>query len=183
MPVLEAAVAEEKAETESVRPRAKRRAAEAASLARWRWKAAIETHRQARITALQRELAAEGADPDEPLPATTKPRTPTAPPPAPTTPEEKDFRRNVARRLVSAWVEAWDAKKPDAREYLESALWNVAGFRQVGQPGEQTKFDGRYHEGAPGLFTGDAVRFARPGWVLEEEDDREYVVLKALVTK
>jgi hypothetical protein len=185
VPVLEAALAEEKVESEKrAAEAAKRREAETASLAALkRWEAAIEAHKQARIAALRRELAAEGADADEPLPATPKPRAPTAPPPAPTTPEEKDFRRNVARRLVSAWVEAWDAKKPDAREYLESAIWNVAGFRQVGQPEEQTKFDGRYHEGAAGLFPGDAARIVRPGWVLEEEDDREYVVLKALLAK
>jgi hypothetical protein len=65
---------------------------------------------------------------------------------------------------------------------MESALWNVKGFRLIGEPGQRTSFDGRYHDGDPGLFTNDPVQVARPGWVLDEADGGEYVVLKARVT-
>jgi len=71
----------------------------------------------------------------------------------------------------------------EAREFLESAIWNINGFKPVGEVGQRLSFDGRYHEGGSNLFTGDLVKIVRPGWLFEEADDSEYVVLKAQVSK
>jgi hypothetical protein len=94
-----------------------------------------------------------------------------------------DFRRQMARRLVSSWVEAVEANKPEAREFLEAAIWNISGFRMIGEVGQSLNFDGAFHEGEAGLFTNDRVRVLRPGWVLEEQDGNEYIVVKAQVAK
>jgi len=185
VPLLEAAMTAEKTASETRAKEAeKQRATEAASLAALeQWKLLLQERKRQRIDALKQELAAEGVEPEERTPQPpTKPTKP-APSLAPPDAEDVGFRRNVARRLVSSWVDAWDANKPDAREFLESAIWNVSGFRLVGEIGQRLSFDGRYHEGGPGLFTNDVVRIVRPGWVLEEADDHEYVVLKAQVTK
>jgi hypothetical protein len=195
-PLLEEAVAAEKAEAEERAREARRhREAEAASLAAIeRWKTLLLDHKRQRVAALQKELAAEGVEvevPAIPVKPAAAPPPPAAPAsrseptrlPLPTDEEDVGFRRNVARRLVSSWVDAWEAKKPEAREFLEAAIWNVSGFRQEGEVGQGLKFDGAYHEGGAGLFTGDAVKVIRPGWVLEEADDRVYVVLKAQVAK
>ncbi|HEV3437557.1 MAG TPA: hypothetical protein VG122_09360 [Gemmata sp.] len=185
VPLLEAAMTAEKTASETRAKEAeKQRANEAASLAALeQWKLLLQARKKQRIDALKQELVAEGTEPEEPTPQPpTKPTKP-APSLAPTDAEDVNFLRNVARRLVSSWVDAWDANKPDAREFLESAIWNVSGFRLVGEVGQRLTFDGRYHEGGPGLFTNDVVRIVRPGWLLEEADDREHVVLKAQVTK
>lgn len=184
VPLLEAAMAAEKTEAETRAKEAeKQRAAEAAALAALeKWKVLLLERKQRRINALKQELVAEGSEPEElilPQPKETK----SSPSKMPTDSDDIGFRRNIARRLVSSWVDAWDANKPDAREFLESAIWNVSGFKPVGEVGQKLSFDGRYHEGGPGLFTNDIVRIERPGWVLEEANDHEYVVLKAKVTK
>jgi hypothetical protein len=189
VPILDAAVADEKIESElRVKEAEKQRKAEAASLAALeRWKILLQQRKKLRIEGLKRELSAEGEDIEasnsnvptqsiEPSTGSTTTHTPNQP-------EDIGFRRNIARRLVSSWVDAWNANKPDAREFLESAIWNVSGFRVVGEVDQRLHFDGRYHEGGTGLFTNDIVRIVRPGWVLEEGDDREYVVLKAQVAK
>lgn len=197
-PLLSAAVAAEKAEAET-RAReaeAQRQAERAAREALERWVALLEQRRAERIEMLRRELIAEGErNIDVPQPGVAKSiAQPSPKPPAeekshprpltfPREEEDIGFRRNVARRLVSAWVDAWEAKKPDAREFLEAAIWNVSGFRPIGEAGQALSFDGTYHEGGPGLFTGDRARVERPGWVLDEADEREYVVLKARVAK
>jgi hypothetical protein len=188
VPLLEAANAAEKIEAETrAREAEKQRAAEAASLAALeRWKSLLLERKKQRIDALRNELAAEGAEVDLPLPPSPKPSKPAngpTPLALPSDAEEVAFRRNVARRLVSSWVDAWDKSKQEAREFLESAIWNISGFRQVGEMGQRLSFDGRYHEGGAGLFTGDVVQIIRPGWVLEEADDCEYVVLKAQVSQ
>lgn len=185
--LMEKAVAAEKIELAThAKEVEKQRAAEAASLAALeRWKQLLEERKKQRIEALQRELQAEGAEPEPTIPkqvvaATNKAVNPLS---VPESSEDIAFRRNVARRLVSSWVDAWDSNKREAREFLESAIWNVSGFRQVGEAGQRLSFDGRYHEGGAGLFTNDPVKVSRPGWVLEEGNDSEYVVLKALVAK
>jgi len=187
VPLLEAAMTAEKTASETRAKEAeKQRATEAASLAALeQWKLLLQERKRQRIEALKQELEAEGAEPEEatPQPPTKLVKPAVAASLAPTDAEGVSFLRNVARRLVSSWVDAWDTNKPDAREFLESAIWNVSGFRLVGEVGQRLSFDGRYHEGGPGLFTNDVVRIIRPGWVLEEADDHEYVVLKAQVTK
>jgi hypothetical protein len=188
-PLLEEAVAAEKAEQEvRVAAAAKRRAAEvAAQEALERAKQLIEQRQQNRLTALRREWEAEGQKASE-LPA---PAQPAAKPAsagergsaaAPRTPEETDFRRDVANQLASAWAATWETNKPDAREFLESAMWNINGLRLIGEAGQRTAFSGRYHDSVPGVFSGDEVRVVRPGWALDEEKG-EFVVLKALVAK
>ena len=194
LPLLKEAVAAEKVEAEArLHATERQRELEEASLAALElWKTLVKDRKRQRIEAMQRELAAEGAEDD--IPITRRPVAPTdvAPPRFKPTPRplafptddgDIDFRRNVARRLVSAWVDAWDANNPKARDFLDSAIWNVTGFRLIGETGQTVEFDGQYHEGGPGLFSGDSARVVRPGWVLDEGDDREYVVLKAFVEK
>ncbi len=146
------------------------------------WQRLLDVRRAARIEAMKKEFALEGQTVDVPNQDVKSRTTPTPLPPA-ATEDEKDFRRQVARRLVSSWLEAVDGGKAEAREFLEAAIWNIDGLRQIGEPDEATKFDGLYHEGIADVFTGDAVKIARFGWILDEADDKEYVVLKAAVTK
>jgi hypothetical protein len=100
--------------------------------------------------------------------------------PGPTTDEEKDFRRDVANQLVASWRAAWDAKKDEPRDYIESAMWNISGLRLFGEVGARIPFDGRYHECNTPVSSGQSVQVLRPGWVLDESE-RDYVVLKTLV--
>jgi hypothetical protein len=118
--------------------------------------------------------------PEAPAPKPTKPEaTDTAP--KLRTEEETDFRRYECDRLAAAWRDAWDANKDEGRDYLETAMWNIRGFRMIGEVGATVEFDGRYHESdASGL--GGPVTIARPGWMLKE-DEGNYVALKAAVTK
>jgi hypothetical protein len=188
LPLYEEAVAAEKVEAEArIATAAKRREREEATrqaLARW-LEVTAQRQRQ-RVDALRRELEAEGEKAPPPASAThTAEVQPSRSPVSQLTPEtaeDRDFRRQVARRLVSSWLDTWEMNKPDARQFLETAIWNLSGFRLVGEPGEQATFDGALHEGPAGVFTGDAVRVVRPGWVLEEDDGREYRILKALVS-
>lgn len=142
------------------------------------------------VTVAKMEAAIEAPDAtadDEP-PATlpqpnAKPATKsTGTAPEPRTDEEKDFRRYTAERLASAWRDAWDEKKDEGRDYLETAIWNIRGMKMIGEAGAKVAFDGRLHEcGAP-VFTNGAVRVVRPGWLLKV-DDEDYVALKAAVEK
>jgi hypothetical protein len=189
VPLLEAATTAEKKEAEArLKEAEKQRVAEAASLAALEmWKALLQERKKQRIDTLKRELAAEGEEVEMVLPLQPKVPSKEAPKSAPLQfPEDEEdtsFRRNVARRLVSSWMEAWEKNKVDAREFLESAIWNISGFRPIGEIGQRLSFDGHYHEGSAGLFTGDIVKIIRPGWLLEEANDSEYVVLKAQVTQ
>ncbi|MBN9122718.1 MAG: hypothetical protein J0I06_26835 [Planctomycetes bacterium] len=190
-PLLEEAIATEKAESEArVAAAAKRRATEEATeKALDRAKELIRQRRQNRIDAIKREWEAEGESAPE-LPAhKPAPEPAMAPQPEPKaagstqlpkTSEERDFRRNVADQLAASWRAAWDAKKDEPRDFLESAMWNVSGLKLVGEPGASLAFDGRYHESKSPVSSGESVRVARPGWALEE-DERDYVVLKAVV--
>ena len=184
LPVLEEAAAAERAETEARLASSKkhRDAEEASRKAIVRWLEVQDERRKDRIAALLKELEIEGAkaDPPRPSPAATQPPAAKS---APATAAERSFCRDTADQLTTAWRAAWDDNKAEARDYLESAIWNISGLRAVGEVGQKTTFDGRLHEGAAGLFTGDAVNIVRPGWVLEEDEDREYVALKAVVEK
>jgi hypothetical protein len=178
LPLLEAAVAAEKQEREAEAARLeKRRKAEAASLeALERWKAVLQARRQDEIAWVKRQMAALGVEPE----VASRSKEPTV---GPVTKDDYAFRRDVANQLASSWKATWDPDRPEVRDYLESAMWNVRGLTMIGEAGEQTSFNARYHEGGPGVFHDDPVRITRPGWKLEEGDDADYVALKAQVEK
>jgi hypothetical protein len=189
-PLLEEAVATEKAESEArVVVAAKRRTAEeAAKKALERAVQLFEERRQNRLDALRREWDAEGESASElPEPKTAvapaKPASPAATGSAPKlkTEEETDFRRYECDRLAAAWRDAWDANKDEGRDYLETAMWNIRGFRMIGEVGATVEFDGQYHESSTPVLSGP-VTIVRPGWMLKEEEGN-YVALKAAVTK
>jgi hypothetical protein len=145
-----------------------------------------EEHFQLKRDAIRRQWEALGGDlkeltEHEPTPKRKKGSiADTDEAPEPNTPEERDFRRYETDRLAAAWREAWDAKKDEGREYLETAMWNIRGFRMIGEVGAELPFDGRRHESTTSVFTDDSVRVVRPGWLLKTDDD-EYIALKALV--
>jgi hypothetical protein len=188
-PLLEEAITAEKAEQEArIAAAEKRRAAEeAAKKALERAMQLFEARRQNRLDAIKREWEAEGESASDLLPHNPQPgREPVAArsnsAPEPRTGEEKDFRRSETDRLAAAWRDAWDAKKAEGRDYLEAAMWNIRGLRMIGEVGAKVAFDGRYHESASSVFTGDPVTFVRPGWLLKENEG-DYVALKAAVEK
>lgn len=184
LPLLEEAIAAEKAEQEArIAAATKRKAAEETSRkALERAIQLLDTRRQARVEALRRELEAEGESTEEVvLPLRIEPtlhKTPVAP----TTTEENDFRRDVAKQLAASWRATWEMNKPEVREFLESAMWNINGLKLIGEVGERIAFSGKLHESIPGVFNNDTVRIVRPGWVLDE-DAGEFVVLKAVIEK
>ncbi|MBP3954046.1 hypothetical protein J8F10_01875 [Gemmata sp. G18] len=186
-PLLEEAIAAEQASRQAREEEAaKRRAAEEASLkALERAQKLIAERQQARVAELLRLLEIEGQKPPEPAPRPTSVEP--APQPksvstVPETAEDKDFRRDVAAQLASSWRATWEMNKPDAREFLESAMWNISGFKLVGEVGQRVAYSGRTHESVAGVFGGDQVKVVRPGWALDE-DAGEFVVLKAVVEK
>jgi hypothetical protein len=183
VPVLKEAQAAAQAEAEARLAAAeKRRVLEEASLkAAEQWKHLIADRRKDRIAALLRELEIEGAKAEAPAPAAPPRPAAKSEPTKPATPADHGFRRDAADQLTSAWRAAWDDGKADAREYLESAIWNISGFRTIGEVGQRVPFDGRLHECRTGVSTGESVRVVRPGWLVEDEHNREYIPLKALV--
>jgi hypothetical protein len=185
IPLVEDAIAAEKTEREErVAAAAKRREAEVSQLrALDRLKELIEQGHRQRIEGLQRELAAEGARPAAVTPAPPPPKEPPRTAPAkPETREDISFRRDVAGRLVATWLESFRLNKPEGRLFLETAMGNMGGFRQVGEEGDRIPFDGKYHEADVGVSTGTPVRVVRPGWVLEEEDGGEHRLVTARVS-
>ncbi len=100
----------------------------------------------------------------------------------PKTEDEKDFRRDVADQLTAAWRDACDAGKDEGREYLEAAIWNIRGMKQLARWGVRSPSTGCSTRARTRCFTGDAARVVRPGWSLSI-DDENYVPLKALVEK
>lgn len=177
LPVLEASIAEEKAEAaEREAKQARQRELEiAAEAAIKRWLELSGVRKEERIASLKRQLAAEGASSE---PVVEKPVGP-----APTTPGDHSFRRSVAVQLVASWRATFSPDRPEIREFIESAIWNVRGMKVIGEPGEAVEFDGRLHEGPAGLFTGNPAKIVRPGWLIEEGGDAEFVVQKAHVEK
>jgi hypothetical protein len=189
-PLLEAAVAAEKGEHEArIEAATKRRIAEeAAKQALEKAIQLLEERRRNRLDALKRLWEAEGGQASE-LPVHVSPPPTTAAPDArsrlraePTNGDERDFRREVVHQLAAAWRAAWDANKHEARDYLESALWNISGLRLLGEPNQRVAYNGREHDSVPGVGPGDPVRIVRSGWALEETAG-EYVVLKAVIEK
>lgn len=186
LPMLEEAIAAEKAEQEAklAAVTKRREAEEATRKALEQWLALQQLQREQRLNALTRELLAEGGKVPEmpqPAPAPEGNHKPAVLKPA--SADDAAFRRQVARRLVSSWLEAVEANKAEAKQYLETAIWNVSGFKPVGEAGEQVAFDGALHESDDGVSTGSPVRVERPGWLLEEEDGRDYLVLPARVKR
>lgn len=189
IPLLEEAVATEKAEQEArIEAAKKRREAEAAALAALeRAKALFEERRRNRLDALRREFEIEGGKPSElpapvarPEPRPVAPTSSAAVVPEPKTDEERDFRRYTADRLAAAWRDAWNDGKTEGRDYLETAIWNIRGMKMIGEAGQQVAFDGRVHESEQSAAPGDALTVLRPGWLLKT-DDEDYVALKAMV--
>ncbi len=183
LPELEAAVTAARAEADArVAAAAKRREREEASRAALtQWLALLDRRQQDRLDALRREFEAEGGRAtDLPTPA---PRPATAEPLAPQTPEEHGFRREVIRRLAAAWREAVELGREEPARFLEAGIGNVRGVRQVGDTGETVRFDGQAHEADEGVSTDTPVRVVRPGWAIDEADDRQVVILKAKVAR
>jgi hypothetical protein len=179
LPVYEAAVAAEAAEAEARRAAAARRREreEASREALERWLRLTTQRKQQRIDALLTELAAEGWR----APAGPAPPATAQPHPRPQSREDASFRREVAGRLVSAWLESYRLNKPEGRLFLETAMGNVSVLRQIGEEGERLPYDGKYHEADSPVPAGGPVRVVRPGWVLEEEDG-EYRLVAAKVS-
>ncbi len=142
----------------------------------------LEDRRRSRIARLQRELEAEGERAEVTLLQGQNNLAPTQAAATPQTEADADFRRDVAKQLAASWRATWELNKPEVREFLESAMWNINGLRLVGEPGERVTYNGRQHESLAGVFGGDSVRLTRPGWVLDEPAG-EFVVLKAVVVK
>jgi hypothetical protein len=177
VPLLEAASAEEKTEREARwAEAARRKQKEDESLAALeRTKAIIEDRRTARIASLKKELEIEGAGGQ-----TVTTAAPQAGLPRPQTPEDFDFRRQAARRLVSSWLEACRMGKAEARQFLETAIGNMTAIRQLGEEGERVPFDGARHKADRPVRDGETVTIARPGWVLDDERG-EYLLAPAQV--
>jgi hypothetical protein len=183
----EIAAAEELAERTARAERdAKRHAAEVASIAAAeKWVAITRQRHAAEVADLKARLAWYGvsvsqpdseAAPTLPIANTVRERRP-----EPESHEDLSFRRDVATQLASSWRETWNPDRPDVRDFLESAMWNVSGLKLIGEAGESTAFDGRLHVCDAAISTGDSVRVVRPGWILQEGEDAEHVVLKAVV--
>lgn len=181
-PVLARAVERKQIEAaervEAERRRAERMEASRAALERCM--AHLKALQAGRVKELTELLLAAGG---------TVPKSPPAPlpsqnlPPKPSSDEDRDFRRDVAERLVSSWRDAVNMKKDEARRFLETALDNISGLRRMGEEGDEVQFDASVHENIPGLSIGHLVRVTRSGWALEEDDGREYVIQKAQVAK
>lgn len=186
-PLLEEAIAAEKAEQEArIAAAAKRKAAEeAAKKALARALELFDERRKNRLDALKREWEAEGERATDLPPLRERTETGTGGgeiAPEPKTTEEKDFRRDVTKQFAETWRAAWKENKHEGRDYLESAMWNVSGLKMIGEADSLTAFDGRYHECGTPTFTGDPVKIVRPGWMLEEGEG-DYVAIKAVVEK
>jgi hypothetical protein len=184
LPEYEAAVAAEKAEAEAraKEAEARREREERAKQAMVRWLELGEQRKKQRVEALLAELKAEGwAEAGGGNGPVVPP--PPRPPLAPATPEEKGFRREVIRRLAAQWREAVEDRRDEPARFMEAGIGNVRGVRQIGAAGEATKFDGEFHEADEGVSTGAPVRVERPGWLIDEDDDRQHVILKAKVSR
>jgi hypothetical protein len=181
-PLLARAVERKEAETaervEAERKRAERREASRAALERCM--AHLKSLQAGRVKELTELLLAAGGAVPKLTPA---PPPSQKLPPKPSSEEDRDFRRDVAERLVSSWRDAVNMKKDEARRFIETALDNISGLRRMGEEGDEVQFDASLHEDIPGLPTGHLVKVTRSGWALEEEGDREYVIQKAQVAK
>lgn len=96
--------------------------------------------------------------------------------------EDKAFQRATADQLAASWRAAFDGNKAEGLEFIESAIWNIAGMKQKGEVGASAAFEPQYHECPTPVSTGASVTVVRPGWVLEESSG-DYVPLKVLVKR
>jgi len=139
-----------------------------------RWEDGAERRKLSRIAELQRELAELGGA-TATTPATTRPT------PAPAPKDAKEFVRQEARRLVSAWADAVRLGKAEAQLALEVVLGNLSAMEQIGEIEDVTPFDPIHHECDTAVSSGSPVSVVRPGWRLVEDGGAEYVVAKAKV--
>ncbi len=189
-PLLAEAVRRHEAETaakvEAERKRAERLAASQAALQRCMdHLAKLHTGRVSELTAMLMAAGGSAPKPGElpkPVPVTSG-GSQHRKLPEPATAEDRDFRQDVAERLVSSWRDAVQLKKDEAQRFLETALDNISGLRRIGEDGEQVPFDGAVHQSIPGVFTDTPVKITRSGWALEQGDGPEYVIEKAQVTR
>ncbi|MEO2088780.1 MAG: hypothetical protein ABGY75_04670, partial [Gemmataceae bacterium] len=147
-----------------------------------RYKQTLDTRRANRIAELKRELAElSGTAVPNPSPAPTPPTERPKPTPTPAPKDAKEFVRQEARRLVSAWVDAIRLGKKEGQHLLEVVLGNLSAMSQIGEEGEKVQFDPSAHESDGNISRGSPVTITRPGWELAEDDDARYVVAKARV--
>ncbi len=172
------AEAGERAKREADRRERERQAVEAME----RYKRSLDTRQQNRIAELKRELAALGGKEDPVSPTTPAPRPAERPGPTPAPKDAKEFVRQEARRLVSAWVDAIRLGKKEGQHLLEVVLGNLSAVSQIGEEGEAVSFDPSVHESDGNISRGSPVTITRPGWELTEDGDARYVVAKARVT-
>ncbi len=88
----------------------------------------------------------------------------------------------LARQVSSSWNQLHDELTPAERDQMHAALAH-AGVQVRGTAGEPVKFDGRYHEGPAGHFTGDDTTLTRPGLVHVGPDGRETIMVKGKAEK
>lgn len=162
----------EEADREAKRRREDAEREAAVEDAHHRWREGRERRKRARIAELRTELAELGGSP---------PVVGMRPAPQPAPKDAKEFVRQEARRLVSAWADAVRLGRTEAERALEVVLGNLSAMKQVGEVGEATMFAPVHHECETAISTGAAVEVVRPGWVLVEEGQSEYVVAKARV--
>jgi len=181
-PLLKAAVQRLTAETER-RVLAERKSMELRAASRAALTRCLEQLDQlgrARVEELRELLlTAGGTLPDEQPVSDHR----SAPQSKPVTDDDRDFRRDVAERLVSSWRDAVRYNKIEAKGYLETAIGNVGAMRRIGDEGETVSFDRESHADAPGLSPKDRVKVTRSGWRLDIDEDRYYVIEKAIVAK
>jgi hypothetical protein len=180
LPVLKDAEKQQKIDDEAeVAAARKRKEREEASLAALEeWKATVARVQARRVETLKQLFAAEGvAVPDPPR----KPGAHEPPPEKPRTAEDRDFRRDVVERLVSAWLYHLRQNNQEVATAFERALRAISGVVRVGEAGNEVAFDGRIHECERGVSDGAPVRVVRPGWVFE--DDRGPPIQRVLVER
>lgn len=170
-PLLDEAVAakevEQRAQDEAFRAQAAAKAANQAALER-----AVELGRQDKqneIDSLLRRWEALGQKQDD-LPAPEPEPAPSAHPrPTSVGTVATEGVREVAERLVSAWLYNTRHNKVEAATALERVLRGIDGIGPIGNVNEEVRFDGRLHECERGVSDGEPVRVIRPGWEIEGE--------------
>lgn len=168
------AEAGERAKREAERRERERLAVEAME----RYKRSLDTRQTNRIAELKRELAALGGT-EDPTPAAPRPTE--RPTPTPVPKDAREFVRQEARRLVSAWTDAIRLGKKEGQHLLEVVLGNLSAMSQIGEEGEGVAFDPSAHESDGNISRGSPATITRPGWELAEDGDARYVVAKARV--
>ena len=127
---------------------------------------------RAQVRALEKAFQHRARKPKDPTgwepPGGTHPKTwrrGSAERKTPPTSSPAEFKRAMARELVSAWNHV---EHVEAREQLERAMVSL-GLKRHHTRGERVAFDGRYHVG-DGLWAGDAAEVEHPGWSVADEN-------------